>query len=78
VTQPLLYEALGEWDIDISTGQVNRILTEGHEAYHYEKDELLSSGLQSGQYVQVDDTGACHQGVNGYCTHIGNEWFTYL
>ncbi len=78
VTQPLLYEALGEWDIDISTGQVNRILTEGHEAYHREKDELLSSGLQSSQYVQVDDTGARHQGVNGYCTHIGNEWFAYF
>lgn len=78
VTQPLLYEALGEWGIDISTGQVNRILTEKHEAYHREKEDLLRSGLKSCKYVHVDDTGARHQGVNGYCTHIGNELFAYF
>jgi hypothetical protein len=26
----------------------------------------------------VDDTGARHQGKNGYCTHIGNEWFSWF
>jgi hypothetical protein len=26
----------------------------------------------------VDDTGARHQGHNGYCTHIGNEWFAWF
>jgi hypothetical protein len=26
----------------------------------------------------VDDTGARHQGKNGYCTHIGNEWFAWF
>jgi hypothetical protein len=28
--------------------------------------------------VQVDDTGARHQGHNGFCTHIGNELFAYF
>jgi hypothetical protein len=26
----------------------------------------------------VDDTGARHDGKNGYCTHIGNEFFTWF
>jgi hypothetical protein len=30
-----------ELGIDISAGQVNRLLTEGHEAFHQEKDSLL-------------------------------------
>ena len=29
-------------------------------------------------YVQVDDTGARHQGHDGFCTHIGNESFAYF
>jgi hypothetical protein len=28
--------------------------------------------------VQVDDTGARHQGHNGFCTHIGNDLFAYF
>jgi hypothetical protein len=26
----------------------------------------------------VDDTGARHQGKNGYSTHIGNDWFAWF
>lgn len=26
----------------------------------------------------ADDTGARHQGRNGYCTHIGNELFAWF
>ncbi len=75
VTQPLLWEQLDQLGIDISTGQLSRILTEGKDAFHQEKDELLPAGLEVSTYVQVDDTGARHQGHNGFCTHIGNEWF---
>jgi hypothetical protein len=75
VTQPLLWEQLDQLGIDISTGQLSRILTEGKDAFHQEKDELLPAGLEVSTYVQADDTGARHQGHNGFCTHIGNEWF---
>jgi hypothetical protein len=30
------------------------------------------------QYVHTDDTGARHNGKNGYCTHIGNELFAWF
>ncbi len=78
VTQPLILEELHEWGVDISSGQINRILTEGKDAFHAEKDEILRTGLGVSSYVNVDDTGARHAGKNGYCTHIGNEWFAWF
>jgi hypothetical protein len=78
VTQPLLLEQLWEYGIDISAGQLSRLLTEHKESFHDEKDEMLVTGLQVSRYVQVDDTGVRHQGRNGYCTHIGNEWFAWF
>lgn len=78
VTQPLLLEQLRQWGIDISAGQLSHILTERHEPFHFEKDQLLLAGLRTSAYVHVDDTGARHRGKNGYCTHIGNERFAYF
>jgi hypothetical protein len=78
VTQPLLLEQLDELDIDISTGQLNNILIENKERFHQEKDHILAVGLQVSSYINVDDTGARHQGQNGYCTHIGNESFSWF
>ncbi len=75
VTQPLLLEQLHQLGIDISAGELNRIVTEGKEAFHQEKAELLPAALAVSTYVQVDDTGARHQGHNGACTQIGNELF---
>ncbi len=78
VTQPLILEQLHEWGVDISYCQVNRILIEDKEQFHAEKDGILASGLNSSVYINVDDTGARHNGKNGYCTHIGNEFFAYF
>jgi Transposase IS66 family len=78
VTQPLLQEELAQRGIVISAGQINRILTEDKQIFHQEKAEVLAAGLATARYIQVDDTGARHQGKNGYCTHIGNEFFAYF
>jgi hypothetical protein len=78
VTQPLLLEQLQQMGIDISAGELSRILTEGKDAFHQEKAELLPAALAVSPYVQVDDTGARHQGHEGFCTHIGNELFAFF
>jgi hypothetical protein len=78
VTQPLLLEQLREWDIDISAGQLNRLLVEDKDSYHAEKQDILRVGLEVSSYINTDDTSARHQGVNSYCTQIGNEWFTWF
>jgi hypothetical protein len=78
VTQPLLHEQLKEFGVDISTGQLHNILSEGNDLFHQEKNEILQSGLKVSSYIQVDDTGARHEGQNGYCTQIGNELFAWF
>ena len=75
VTQPLLLEQLHEFGIDISAGQLHHILTEGKDVFHQEKDEVRGAGLATASYIGTDDTGARHQGKNGYCTAIGNDFF---
>lgn len=78
VTEPLILEQLREWGVAISTGQLHRLITEGKEQFHREKDEILRVGLRVSSHVHADDTGARHQGQNGYVTHIGNEWFAWF
>jgi hypothetical protein len=71
-------EQLWEWGVDISSGQLNRILVEDKDIFHKEKDDILTVGLKVSNYINVDDTGARHAGKNGYCTHIGNELFAWF
>jgi hypothetical protein len=78
VTEPLLLAQLWEHGIDISAGQLHRLLTENKEPFHQEKAEVLAAGLAASTYIGADDTGARHQGKNGYCTAIGNDLFAYF
>jgi hypothetical protein len=78
VTEPLLLEQLWEYGVDISAGQLHRILTEKKDLFHQEKAEVLAAGLAESSYIGTDDTGARHQGKNGYCTAIGNDLFAYF
>jgi Transposase IS66 family len=78
VTEPVLLEQLWEYGIDISSGQLHHILTENKAVFHQEKDEVLVAGLTEGSYIGTDDTGARHQGKNGYCTALGNDLFAYF
>ena len=78
VTEPLLLEQLREFGVRISCGQLHRLLTSGKERFHQEKDEIIRVGLRVSDHIHADDTGARHRGQNGYCTHIGNEWFAWF
>lgn len=78
VTEPLLLEQLREYGICMSSGQLHALITGGKERFHREKVEILRVGLKVSSYIHTDDTGARHQGKNGYCTHIGNEWFAWF
>src|ERR1700688_3581286 len=58
VTEPLLLAQLWEYDIDISAGQLHRILTENKDHFHQEKDEVLTAGVTASSYIGTDDTCA--------------------
>lgn len=78
VTQPLLLKQLQDLGVDISSGRLSQFITDGLEVFHDEKDQLLQAGLSVSPYIHTDDTGARHDGKNGYCTHIGNELFAWF
>lgn len=78
VTQPLLLEQLREWGVDISAGQIDALLSADKQAFHDEKDAMLVTALEVSPYITVDDSGARHQGRNGYVTQIGNELFGWF
>jgi hypothetical protein len=78
VTEPLLLEQLWEYGIDMSAGQLHALLTANKDSFHQEKAEVLAVGLAESSYVGTDDTGARHQGQNGYCTALGNDLFAYF
>lgn len=78
VTQPLICGQLREYGVDISTGQAGNIIVKNKDRFHREKDQILSVGLRLSGHINVDDTGASHQGKGGFCTHVGNEWFAWF
>lgn len=78
VTEPLIAETLRELGVQISNGQISNILIMNKERFHEEKGQILAQGLKLSGHIHTDDTGARHQGRNGYCTHIGNEYFAWF
>lgn len=78
VTQPLLLKQLQDLGVDISSGRLSQFITDGLDVFHDEKDQILRVGLEVSSYIHTDDTGARHDGKNGYCTHIGNELFAWF
>jgi hypothetical protein len=70
-----LLQSLG---VAISERQVQRLLTEQHETFLTEAQDVLRAGLETAAWISVDDTGARHQAKNGFCTQIGNDHFTWF
>jgi hypothetical protein len=76
VTQPLIRQELLDHGVVISVGQIDRMLHEGHDAFHAEKELLLPGAREVSSHFHADDTGARHRGQNYHTTGIGNEWFS--
>jgi hypothetical protein len=53
------------------------MLTEEHDAFHVEKEEILKAALESCQ-IQTDDVGTRHKAKNCYTNVICGEFFVYL
>ena len=75
-TLPRLTALLHSVGVSISKREVQRLLTEKQQGFLDEAREVLRAGLETSPWVSVDDTGARHKAKNGFCTQIGNAWFT--
>ncbi len=75
-TLPRLAVLLRSVGVAISKRQLQRLLTDKQAEFVSEAQDVLRAGLETSPYVSVDDTGARHKAKNGFCTQIGNDWFT--
>jgi hypothetical protein len=78
VTVPRLVTLLGAIGIEVSKRQIVRLLIDRQEPFLEEARDVLRAGLETAAWITVDDTGARHKAVNGFCTQIGNEHFTWF
>jgi hypothetical protein len=77
-TLPRLTALLRSIGVAISKRQLQRLLTDKQTDFVSEAQDVLRAGLATSRFVSVDDTGARHAGKNGFCTQIGNDWFTWF
>jgi Transposase IS66 family len=77
-TLPRLTALLHSIGLAISKRQLQRLLTDKQADFVSEAQDVLRAGLATSPFVSVDDTGARHAGKNGFCTQIGNDWFTWF
>jgi hypothetical protein len=78
VTVARLVTLLDDIGIDISKRQLVRLLIDGQDRFVEEARAVLRTGLTKADWVTVDDTGARHKAVNGFCTQIGNDDFSFF
>ena len=76
MTEPKIGEWFANMGILISAGQISHFLTEGQEAFHEEKDEIVEAGLNSSPWQHIDDTGTRVDGANWHCQVICNPLYT--
>jgi hypothetical protein len=67
---------LKTFGIHISHGKISSMLTEGHDDFHQEKENIVDAGLQGSLYQQMDDTGCRVNGKNHYTHVLCNDFFT--
>ena len=77
VTVERLVRLLRAAGVSISRRQVMRLLIAGQDEFVAEGREVLRAGLETAEWITVDDTGARHRGANAVCTQIGNDDFAW-
>ena len=75
MTQPGILDFLQTTGVVISAATISRLLTDGHDLFHQEKEDIVDAGLQ-GQYQHIDDTDARVDGRAHYVHILSNPLYT--
>lgn len=62
--------------IQISKATVSRMITDNHEVFHKEKEDIIWSGLRSTSYQHIDDTKAVENGKHFHAHILCNDYYT--
>ena len=69
MTEPAIKRWLTTFGIQIASSTISRMITEGHDDFHQEKENIVDAGLKATPYHHLDDTGCRVNGKNHH-THI--------
>ena len=75
MTEPALHDFFTTCGIVISKATISRMLTDNHEIFHQEKEDIINAGLKF-PYQQTDDTSARVNGKNHYVHILCNPFYT--
>jgi len=75
MTAPALKDFFTTSGAVISTGTISRMLTDNHDVFHQEKEDIVDAGLKA-PYQQTDDTGARVNGKNHHVHILCNPFYT--
>ncbi len=76
MTESAIHAFLSTHGIVISAATISRIITDNHEDFHQEKQDIVAAGLASSVHQQMDDTGARVNGKNHYTHILCNDLYT--
>ncbi len=76
MTESAICSFLKTHGVMISAATISRIITDNHEDFHQEKNDIVQAGLASSIHQQMDDTGARVNGKNYYTHILCNEFYT--
>jgi len=76
MTESAIHTFLSNHGIIISAATISRFMTNNHDGFHQEKDEVVQAGLASGNHQQMDDTSARVKGINHYTHILCNDLYT--
>lgn len=76
MTELVIERFLKTFGLQISHGKIASILTEDHEVFHQEKEDIIDAGIKASLYQQMDDTSSRVNGKNHYTHVLCNDFFT--
>ena len=75
-SEPKILEFLTNAEIQISEGEISKLLIKGQEEFHAEKDAVYEAGLRSSAWQHTDDTETRVDGQNQHCHVVCNPVYT--
>ena len=76
MSEPKIHEFLTNMGLQISAGEVSKLLIKEQAEFHAEKDAVYEAGLKSTPYQHIDDTLTRVDGENQHCHIVCNPVYT--
>lgn len=76
MSEPKILELYAYAGVQISKGELSRLVIKGQDGFHAEKEAVYEAGLRSSPWQHTDDTGTRVNGQNWHCHIVCNPLYT--